>query len=236
MRSPFEAAPAHTRSGFTLVELMVSTAIIGIIMMVLLATTTASLGMWRGAEGRIAVEREGRNAVALMTDDLRSMIKVSDPPPVFPVGTGDFGSSIPDDGSVFMEFFTLRPNDFQARNFESSGDVGDICYVQYRFRDNKIERAFAGSKATFDALRQKSRPTTGNFEVLADNIPGGNLWVYARDADGKPASTTLATVFVSVSFGVVEATEMQNLKRGITLPGRKTTQQYFSSRAFLPAP
>jgi hypothetical protein len=76
----------------------------------------------------------------------------------------------------------------------------------------------------------------GNFEVLADNIPSGNLWIYARNADGKPAPTTAEAVFVSVSFGVVEAAEMENIKRGIRLPDRKSTQQYFSSRAFLPAP
>jgi len=222
---------ARPNGAFTLIELMVSSALIGIIMMVLLATTTTSLGLWRNAETRITVEREGRNAIALISEDLRGMTMLPEPAAIFPVGSDDFGTGVADN-SVFMEFFTLRPNDYQR----TADDKGDICYVRYRFRDNKIERAVADSRVTFAALRDKTRPATGEFEMLADNIPGGNLWVYARNSEGKVATSVSNAAFISVSFGVVDVVEMENMKRGISLPNQATSQQYFSSRIHLTPP
>jgi prepilin-type N-terminal cleavage/methylation domain-containing protein len=220
-------------AGFTLLELMVSTAIIGIIMMVLLATTSTSLGLWRTAEQRISVEREGRNALAIISGDLENMVWPSSdkvPEPVIPVDSGTIES-----GRDFLEFLVTRPPDYQDQT-GAQVNAGDICYVKYRFIDNQIQRAAADSGATFAALQEGRYPAVGNYDVVAANIPDGQLWVYARDAQGKTATAVDKVALVSVSFGAVDAREMESIRAGINFPSGKTSKQYFSSRVFLPSP
>lgn len=230
-------SPKHSRvgafAGFTLLELMVSTAIIGIMMMVLLATTSTSLGLWRSAEQRISVEREGRNALAIISSDLENMVWPSSdkvPAPVIPVDLGTIES-----GNDFLEFLVARPPDYQDQTNPQT-NAGDVCYVKYRFIDNQIQRAAADSGATFAALKEGRYPTVDNYDVVAANIPDGQLWVYARDAQGKMATAVDKVALVAVSFGAVDAREMDNVQRGINLPSGKTSRQYFSARVFLPSP
>lgn len=229
---------AKFAAGFTLMELMVSSALIGIVMMILLTATTGSMSIWRSSERAIAVDREGRNALALISDDLANMIPVSsDSPehmqPRFAVWNDQ----------VFMEFLVLRPLDYQD---EAAGNVGDICYVRYRYRDNRIERATADSAATFAALRERERPLADNFEVLSENLP--SFWISTYGVDGNKlnpegtASDIPNVHMVDLSLGAVDMDEMQNRRGGINARETGTSlellssMQYFSIFAHVPRP
>ena len=115
MKAPSPISSGSPRGGFTLIELLVSSAIIGVMMMILLSATSASLGMWRGAERRIAVDREGRTGMALMADDLANMMVITAVQPKF---------SPPDANGVFMQFPVLRPLDYQEQ--QGATNVGDV--------------------------------------------------------------------------------------------------------------
>jgi prepilin-type N-terminal cleavage/methylation domain-containing protein len=219
--------PKSARSspaGFTLIELLVSSAIIGLMMMVLLSATSASLGMWRNAEQRIAVDREGRSGMALMADDLANILSASSGAlmPTF---------SQPGAGGVFMEFPVLRPLDYQENEIGRT-NVGDVCYVRYKYLSNSIYRSHVDSKATFDAVKAGSAPAAAAYELLADNVK--DLFVTTRDTNGASTVVQADINSVDLSVGVVDKQEMENIKNGITLPDGKTTMQYFSINVAVP--
>lgn len=220
--SPIRGSSLH--GGFTLIELLVSSAIIGVVMAILLSATSASLGMWRGAERRIAVDREGRTGMALMADDLANILAITSVPPKF---------GPPDASGVFMQFPVLRPIDYQE---QGAGNVGDACYVRYRYDSGqkKIYRSHVDSKATFDSLKGGSPPSASAYEVLADNITEVNVNTY--DDQGKSGAAATNTNTVDLSIGVVDKQEMENINRGIALPDSKTSKQYFSFNVALPRP
>ena len=215
-------------SAFTLLELLVSSAIIGLMMVVLLTTASTSLGLWRGAEARIAVDREGRNGLALMADDLANMAVLPAPAPQ-PVFLSDTNSGT--DG-VFMEFAVLRPLDYQDPT--GAMNSGDVCYVRYKYNgaEKKISRSHVDSAATFAGIKAGSAPPAATYEMLAANVI--DFAVNTYDTNG--ASTTIQTniASVSLSMGVAERQEVENLSKGITMPDSKTTKQYFSINASVP--
>jgi prepilin-type N-terminal cleavage/methylation domain-containing protein len=209
--------------GFTLLELLVSSAIIGIMMMVLLTATTSSLGLWRGAEQRIAVDREGRNGLALMADDLANMLVV--PGSVLMPQFDHW-----DDG-VFMEFAVLRPADYQE---SGQGNVGDVCYVRYKYdsENNTVERSHVDSAATFASLGGGVLPPAGDYELLADNVTFIDVNTY--NESGGPANSPAGVRMVHVNVGVRDKQEVENIRRGIPVPDARTTMQYFSISGVVP--
>jgi ferredoxin--NADP+ reductase len=114
-----------------------------------------------------------------------------------------------------MEFLVRRPRDYQD---QSGGNTGDLCYVRYRYRDNKIERASADSAATLEALRDGKRPNPSNFEVLADNLP--SFFIGAFDGDGQrlnpegSAADIRAVRTVDLSLAAVDQAETESLYIG----------------------
>lgn len=212
-------------SAFTLLELLVSSAIIGLMMMVLLTAASTSLGVWRGAENRISVDREGRNGLALMADDLANVIVLpaSAPQPKF----GHW------EHYVFMEFPVLRPRDYQD---SGTANGGDICYVRYKYNsdEKKVSRSHVDSAATFTALRANAAPGETTYEMLATNVTDFNINTYAADGTRTTVQSDIATV--SISMGVAERQEVENLRSGVSLPESKTTKQYFSVNFAVPRP
>ncbi len=216
---------AHgSRQGFTLLELMVSTAVIGIMMMVLLSATSAGLGIWRSAEQRIVIDREGRNALSLIAEDLDNILVLPAPAPQPRFGHWD--------DYVFMEFPVLRPLDYQD---PAEANNGDVCYVRYRYNydEKQLSRSHVDSMETFDALRNGNTPPPGRFEVLADNIT--DLTVNTYDADGQRTTDPASVRTVSLSVGVMDKQEVANLERGLSLTEAKSSRQYFSVNAFVPS-
>lgn len=210
--------------GFTLLELMVSTAVIGIMMMVLLSATSAGLGIWRTSEQRISVDREGRNAIALMSEDMDNMLVLPAPAPQPRFNHWD--------NNVFMEFPVLRPRDYQD---PVQANNGDVCYVRYRYSydDKQLSRSHVDSLDTFAALSAGNAPSPTDYEVLADYVTGVTVNTY--DANGSRTAEPSSVRTVSLSIEVMDRQEVLNLERGLTLPEGKSSKQYFSVNAAVPS-
>jgi len=151
---------AKVSAGFTLLELLVSSAVLAIVLVILLGTMTASLGLWRNSDSAAAADREGRSANSLLYHDLRSAYVPRNKPELWP--------TIQSDGT-YLAFLTRKSSDYQNT---AAGDVGEICFVEYLVESNALKRRFVGSKETYQALLADRFPSAGTnpFQVLATNI------------------------------------------------------------------
>ena len=193
-RSPLTAG---SLSGFTLVELLVSSAILGIMMAVLLSSMSSGLSLWRVTEGKIAADREGRSGHLLLAQDLANAF--------VPTNTSGPKSSlwpqIRTNGSN-LGFLVTRPADYQDA---SGGDVGDICYVEYSVQSNGLYRRFVGSKDTYESLKNNQLPVSSSapFQLLADNlVPNTNVLkgTLPPNLGGVTGVQIIRTNFVPVTF------------------------------------
>jgi hypothetical protein len=202
--------------------LLVSSAVLGIVMMALLGAASTGLSLWRNTEQKVSVDREGRTAMHIISDDLSGIVNLSDAAlqPQFDTRR---------DAASPMRFLTLKPSDYQQ---DPSADLGDVCYVEYRFVSNAISRAVVDSAATFTDLSEGKLPTNNlRFEVLATNVLQFRVWAW--DAGGNPASGSNARV-VDHLMEVVDVKGIENFRRDPNLP--LVGQQYFSGRGFVPSP
>lgn len=162
--------PQPKVEGFTLLEVLVSSAILGFLLLILLNSVTTGLSIWRVTEDRMGADREARSAFQMISDDLANAV-VPTNTSLWPVIRSVGGVS-----SNSIGFLTLKPTDYQD---SAAGDVGDICYVEYEVRprtnapsNNVLLRRFVGSAETYTALLAGRLPTnsTAPFQLLATNI------------------------------------------------------------------
>lgn len=208
---------------FTLLELLVSSAILGLVMFVMLAAVDTGMRLWKTAEDKIKVDREARTALSQISQDLQSMINpaLPTPQPVF---------QMPDDADgKFMEFLVLKPREYQDQT-EAAKNVGDVCYVRYRLENNKIYRAFADSEPTFEALRNNRFPGGDDVieEILAINVRTVEL--KTQDKDGGHQTTF--TPETRSLFCYVQTNEPSSFGPN-PAPARKV--QHFTVTASIPA-
>jgi len=224
-RATAQLPAVATGGGFTLLELLVSSAVIGMLMMVLLGVTSTSLNLWRASEEAIAVDREGRAAMALLAQDLGSIVVPEQAPR--PEVDDAVNAAVP------LRFLTTKPVDYQRA---TDGDVGDVCFVEYRFRDNALWRGFAGSAATFAALPDLPTLEDEDFEVLATNVLQFKVWQW--DREGNPVTGNGAAATMDTRLEVVDAKDMDNFRRNPALleaQGFKS-RKYFFTRHAVPPP
>ena len=191
-----------SKSGFTLVELLVSSAVLTIVLAILLGTMTASLGIWRTTGGAAAADREGRSANILLMSELRSA--------VVPAGVPEFWPLVGPEGT-YLGFLTRKPAGYQDIE---SGEVGQVCFVEYLVESNALKRRFVGSKATRDAMVQQRLPTNsgGSYQVLATNIITAEAAMRGTVVAGNPVDLAfISTNFVPVSRGWFEDTNSRTI-------------------------
>ncbi len=156
-------------AAFTLLEVLVASAIMGIVMFVLVSTANTSMQLWRNSSEKIAVDREGRTGLSILAWDLQNLIQPQNTnlrPKLQTNGNAD----------IPLRFLTLKPSDYQNTNT----DFGDVCFVEYRYSNYAILRRFVGSAATFASLRNGELPTNNvqasEFQVLATNVWQFRVW------------------------------------------------------------
>ncbi len=173
-------------AAFTLLEVLVASAVLAIVMAILLSTLTASISLWRTTEASIAAAREGRAGELLLAQDLANAL-VPTNPSLWPVVT-----------SNSLGFLTLRPSDYQS----GAADVGDVCFVEYKVEDDPdnsdpnfvaLTRAFAGSAETFAAVRNGSFPTPTNAQLRAAHIVPNERAVYINPTAAGEVTTDYFT-------------------------------------------
>lgn len=161
--------------GFTLIEVLVSSAVLGVLMLILLGAVTNSLSTWRVTEARMAADREARSGFQILADDLANA--------VVPTNTSgpltNLWPQIRSDGAK-IGFLTLKPTEYQNA---TNDDFGDVCFVEYEVRPqagtNILTRRFVGSKETFGTISSNppSMPTNSSAlpQLLATNVISNSL-------------------------------------------------------------
>jgi type II secretory pathway pseudopilin PulG len=146
-------------SGFTILELLVSSVVLLIVLGIMLATLTTSLGLWRGTENRLSADREARAAELLMAQDLAGVVMGTNP------------NLWPRLNGASLQFLTTKPSDYQI----DTNDIGDVCFVEYTFvADPKtsagqlLVRRFLGSSWTYSNII-----SSGAFPPVNTNDIGG---------------------------------------------------------------
>ncbi len=147
--------------GFSLIEVLVASAVLSIVLAILLGTLSASMSLWRNTENKLGADREGRAAEQLLAQDLANAV-VPATPGLWPRVQNET-----------LQFLTLRPTDYQDKD---AGDWGDVCFVEYRISEDgfSLTRAFNGSKWTYENVLSKgqlpSPGSAGKADLLATNM------------------------------------------------------------------
>jgi prepilin-type N-terminal cleavage/methylation domain-containing protein len=185
--------------GFTLLELLVSSAVLAIVLVIMLGAMTTTLGLWRSTDNAIAADREGRSANLLLYDDLSSAFVPRSKPRLWP--------RVEREGT-FLAFLTRKPADYLD---SAGGDVGGLFYVEYLVENNALKRRLVGSRETYNSILQDNFPTnsTNAFQVLATNIIPASVAMRRTVVADTPADLQAITPnFVPVSRGWIEDTNI----------------------------
>jgi prepilin-type N-terminal cleavage/methylation domain-containing protein len=238
--SPLPKPRRKETPAFTLLEVLVTSAILGMVLFVLLSVVSTTLELWRGSRMELSVTREGRTGLALVDMDLRNIIiMTNENNTLMPIiNTNDFNER---QEFVAMRFLTALPLDYQDKEA-----VGQLCYVEYRFEDQALKRGFANSTITLESIKKGALPTLQNedFEIVATNVMRTRMWAW--DAEGKSAGVVDSAGKASPSLSSIgirlEGVYEEFLRNHIDFSdkiwgsGGFRTKQYFHSVYPVPNP
>jgi len=248
--------PRSVDSAFTLLELLVSSAILSIVVAILLAVLTTGMTTWRTTQGEIEVDNEGRAGVLLLMQDIDNMVLPSSPKLWPEVSTNNDG--------VNLRFLTLKTLDYQGSDGNLQENIGDVCYVEYTLTPaGTLMRGFHPSKWTYEnALLRASLPPPGSAppQILSTNIltdmknavRGSKLYdeagqtgfvILATNNPGQPneimplalpLSLSNPPVGLEINFAVADQTSAQNPQLLENPSYRIRNSGYFSVRFDFP--
>lgn len=162
---------------FTLLEVLVSSAVLAIVLAVMFAALSTSLALWRNTDSKIVADREARAVEMMLVRDLANVV-VPPPTTLWPQITTS------GDGVSQLKFLTLAPSEYQPG---SSTNVGDVCYVEYAVLPStngpgrEMRRLFWPSQKTFSEILTKTNfPTNSvsspDYQSLGMNLlPSNNM-------------------------------------------------------------
>ena len=171
------AVPARAPDGprrrlsaaFTLIEVLVSSAVMAIVLAVMFSALSTSMSLWRNTDNKIISDREARAAHLMIRRDLASV--------VVPAAANLWPRLVTNQGTIFLQFLTAAPSDAQPA---AAGNVGDVCYVEYSIPrgTDKVMRFTFGSEETFNSIIRsnsfRSSPDTNRAQILAANVLTNN--------------------------------------------------------------
>lgn len=157
-------------AAFTLIEVLVSSAVMAIVLAVMFSALSTSMSLWRNTDNKIISDREARAAHLMLRRDLASV--------VVPAATNLWPRLVTNEGTIFLQFLTAAPSDAQPA---AAGNVGDVCYVEYSIPrgTDKVMRFTFGSEETFNSIIRggagfRSSPVTNRAQILAANVLTNN--------------------------------------------------------------
>ena len=167
-------------AAFTLLELLVSMAVMAIVLAVMFVALSTSMSLWRNTDSKIASDREARAVEFLLARDLGNAVVPAQTnfwPKTLAVSSPDGPSGARD---YYLGFLTLASAEMQ-----SAGAVGDICYAEYAIvflkdsngiTQREVRRLFRNSGDTFtNILTAGSLPQLAMSNVSAYQSLGLNL-------------------------------------------------------------
>lgn len=182
------AADAKSRCGFTLIEILISTAIVVFLVAILAQILSATQGIWRNSEARTDPFRDARAAMELMSREL-AVVVTHDKAPVLAL-ENVYSQSGDADGPVHnQQAYALVPK----RNVDTNNPAvnsSDLCAVGfYCTWDNSrhayvLRRHFFASDATFTRLQGAGLPGgPGPINPATVYAPSSPAVLPAQDED-----------------------------------------------------
>lgn len=126
----FTAAGARRR-GFTLIELMVATAIMAILVLAVMTITSHVLSTWSSASGRLGANAEARTALQYLGDDLETLV-VRPKKQVWLQVKNDATDKLPVTGGNAPVISMITATEYRDRPPSGQPDYGNICAVNYQ--------------------------------------------------------------------------------------------------------
>jgi prepilin-type N-terminal cleavage/methylation domain-containing protein len=233
--------------GFSLLEVLVASAVLAIVLTILLGALTTSLSLWRTTEGKLYSDREARAAELLIAQDLANV--------VMPVDSNLW----PRVKNNSLQFLTLKSADYQGSD---GANLGDVCFVEYSIdkEANSLKRLFFASQKTFDEILKKQpagfpEPGSGGSEsqLLATNIlannrdavrglaiqneaPKDNFALLDRRLLPPSSGDTNPPAAVEVNFAVADPDAMANKDLWLNTEMKLRNAGLYSFRMHLPLP
>ena len=147
--------------GFTLVELLVSSAVLSIVVAVMLGTLLTSMSLWRNTDNKIVSDREARAVQLVLARDLANVVM----PPNPKLWPRILGQRAGRTTTYYLRFLTSAPDGLQG----GAGNDGDVCFVEYAVLPPtnaagglELRRFLLESRRTFDEIL-----TPGRFPATA---------------------------------------------------------------------
>lgn len=160
--------------GFTLLEVLVSAAVLSIVLAIMFSALSTSMALWRNTDNKIIADREARAVGQLLSRDLASVV-MPPLPALWP--------SITNNGAdrLYLRFLTAMPADAQAQNAAESGDV---CYVEYAVIPStngpgkEVRRLLLSSGETYEEVLSAGRfppvQAADRYQSLGLNLLSSN--------------------------------------------------------------
>lgn len=162
-------------AGFSLLEVMISTVIVSILMVLLLGMTDGITRLWSESERKREASREARAGLRMLTEDLHNAVTTTNPETL---------SITPatDDSPTGKRIFFLVSHPRETTGGKPEGDLCAVGYFTapdpetgagnlYRFHAGPAEVSDALGKGTLESLYSKASPTNPvTTELLARAI------------------------------------------------------------------
>lgn len=178
-RISFLGIRARSAQGFTLIEILVASAVMALLVGLVITITSQVLNVWNRSGGRLSANQEARIAMELLTQDLETAIfrnrrSAADDSEWFFIQN----SVVPGAPSVN----TVALNLFSPALDRPAGQPGDICAITYELRlVNPITgaevplSAATGQQVQFVLYRQLIEPQETFDNLLGGPITWGNI-------------------------------------------------------------
>ena len=154
-------------AAFTLLEVLVSSAVLAIVLAIMFSALSTSMSLWRNTDNKIVADREGRAVGMMLSRDLANIVVPADTnlrPRVTNVVTR--GAGRVNVTNSFLKFLATVPSEGQS---PTGAEPGDVCYVEYAILSlpsggREVRRLLRSSTNTFSTVIQAgafpSSPTT----------------------------------------------------------------------------
>jgi prepilin-type N-terminal cleavage/methylation domain-containing protein len=167
------------RRGFTLLEVLLATAILGIILTTVYGTVARSLQAKQHAEGRAELYAAGRDAVLRIADEVEGALSPRPNSDVFFVGVAG-NQRVPADE---LHFFTII-----RRQFTASRSQGGRALVSYQLDPMPRTPGLFALRRQEELLSLPLGDGTGEY---SDEEPGGNEFDTGVEAANAPAQSPI---------------------------------------------
>jgi prepilin-type N-terminal cleavage/methylation domain-containing protein len=185
--------------GFTLLEVLVSTAILAVILVLLLGMTDGATRIWREGERKREVAREIHAGLQIISEDLRSAVLTTNPESLLI----DHATRINGDEGPGEKIFFLVSHPSEMRH---SGHKGDLCATGY----------FVAKAPDGDGVSNLYRFHASGREVAAALEANELGALYAKASASNVTSTELLARHI-VKLEVHEPVGQPNRSNGVLL-------------------